>query len=199
MTLRKNRMIKNIALILAIASLALGAASCGEKTADQDTADAKVQTKAQSRGEALPAVDLANFTVKDLDGNLHSSSEWIGKQPVVVNFWGSWCGYCRQETPDLVKLYNEYKDKGVVILGLAINDTPPKARAFAEQYQMEWPIMMADNSVAAAFRITGAPTTVFFDKDGNVTQVEDYNGTMVNQFVGARDYETLKRGFEAIL
>jgi len=194
-------MIKQTALFLALTALSLGVVSCGSnESAEKNVPDTRARTKAQARGEAPTTSAIpASFTVKDLDGNLHSSDEWIGKQPVVINFWGSWCGYCRKETPDLVKLYNEYQDKGVVILGLAINDTPAKAQAFAEQYHMDWPILMADNSVAAAFQIRGAPTTFFFDKDGNVVQVEDYNGTMVNKFVGARDYATLKRGFDAIL
>jgi len=183
-------------LIAATAALGLFAASCGSDSSETADATAKTQPPART---ATAAPGTVAFNVTDLDGNLRSSDEWIGKQPVVINFWGSWCGYCRKETPDLLKLYEEYKDRGVEILGLAINDTPAKAQAFADQYGMSWQVLMADNSVAAAFRITGAPTTFFFDKSGNLVQVEDYNGTITSSFVGARDYQTLKRGFEAIL
>lgn len=200
---------KKLRLLLALTALAgLVIVSCGgdepERTDVPENAAAdKMSISAKEPGSSSASTGSSlndiTFTARDLTGQPHSSDEWIGKKPVVVNFWGSWCGHCRRETPDLVKLYDEYKEKGVEILGLAINDTPQKARAFADQYGMDWVLLMTDMSVAMDFGVRGAPTTFFFDARGNLVQVEDYNGNMVDRFVGARDYETLKRGFEAVL
>ncbi len=192
---------KTLITLAALTVLAMLALGCGgdDSSADKSQTDrARTADQGSSSPNAVPTEEIT-FTLRDSEGNVHNAGEWIGQQPVVLNFWGSWCGYCRKETPDLVKLYDEYKAKGVEILGMTINDTPAKANAFAEQYNMTWPLLMADNSIAAMFGIRGAPTTIFLDAEGNVVQVEDYNGTMVNRFTGARDYETLKRGFEAVL
>ena len=130
------------------------------------------------------------FEVFDITGKLHRSDEWIGKQPVVLNFWGTWCGPCRKEMPDLVRLYNEYAPKGIEMLGLAVNDHPNRIEKFASQYGMRWVMLMADRHIAMRYGVTsGIPQTIFLDK----------NGREVKRFIGARPYETLKTGFEALL
>jgi len=130
------------------------------------------------------------FEVFDIKGKLHRSDEWIGKKPVVLNFWGTWCGPCRKEAPDLVRLYNEYAPKGIEILGLAVNDHPKKVENFAKQYGMRWVMLMADRHLIVRYgAVSGIPQTIFLDK----------NGREVKRFIGARSYETLKTGFETLL
>ncbi len=131
-----------------------------------------------------------SFQVFDLDGKSHSSADWIGRQPVVINFWGTWCGPCRREMPDLVRLYKEYAPRGVEILGLAIRDNPTRIRQFTSQYGVDWVMLMADANVVMRFGATqGVPTTIFLDRDGNELM----------RYVGVKPYEMLKRGFEAIV
>jgi len=130
------------------------------------------------------------FEVFDITGKSHRSDEWIGKQPVVLNFWGTWCGPCRKEVPDLVKLYNEYAPKGIEILGLAVRDRPDKVDSFSKQYGMRWVMLMASRDIIIRYGVaSGIPQTIFLDK----------NGREVKRFIGARPYETLKTGFEALL
>ncbi|MEW5993401.1 MAG: TlpA disulfide reductase family protein [Candidatus Zixiibacteriota bacterium] len=131
----------------------------------------------------------SGFKVFDIEGKLHSSSEWIGRQPVVISFWGTWCGPCRKEIPDLVKLYNEYSPRGVEILGLAVRDHPDRIRRFTQQFGVNWVMLMADTDVVLRYNATtGIPTTIFLDRDGKE----------VMRYVGARPYEMLKKGFDAI-
>ncbi|NOY88217.1 MAG: redoxin domain-containing protein [FCB group bacterium] len=129
------------------------------------------------------------FTAYDVDGTLRNSNKWVGKEPVVINFWGTWCPPCRREIPDLVKVYNEYHPKGIEILGLAVKDQPKKVKRFAQQKGMNWVMLMADTDLAMRYHIRGVPTTIFIDR----------NGKEVGRFVGPRDYKTFKEAFEKLL
>lgn len=130
------------------------------------------------------------FSAQDVSGQWHSADEWLGKQPIVINFWGTWCPPCRREIPDLVKLNDEYGPKGVVLVSLAVNDTPSKVKEYGENNNMDWTLLMAEDQMLVDYKVTtGIPTTIFIDK----------NGKEVTRFIGMRDYATLKQGFDAIL
>ncbi len=165
-------------------------AGCGS---DQKETDSKLQAKTQAQAKAQTnqteiKLETMYFDAPDPDGNIHSSTEWIGKGPVVINFWGTWCPPCRKEIPDLIRLYDEYKDKGVEILGLALNDTPHKVKAFSEQNNMDWVLLVADRAIAVKYNIRSVPMTFFIDRDGKI----------VEQYQGLRSYESLKKGFDLI-
>lgn len=173
-----------------IASLAACSSSnsdtSAEGTSDNTTAAETSQAKTPDDGSAVSAT----FMAYDTDGTLQSSDKWIGKQPVVINFWGTWCPPCRKEIPDMVKVYNEYAGKNIEMIGLAVNDTPEKVVTFANQNKMNWVLLMADESVVAEFApIRGVPTTVFLD----------HTGKEVHRFVGPISYEQLKQAFDALL
>ncbi|MFQ6007943.1 MAG: TlpA family protein disulfide reductase [Candidatus Zixiibacteriota bacterium] len=143
-----------------------------------------------NKSQRTPKTENVRYDVYDITGKGHRLDEWIGKQPVVLNFWGTWCGPCRREIPSLVKLYGEFAPKGVEMIGLAVKDKPEKVQMFSQQYGMTWVMLMANREVLTKFRvISGIPQTIFLDK----------NGTEVRRYVGAKPYEALKQGFEAIL
>lgn len=159
-------------------------AGCGSDQAADDTP----QTVSQEPPDpALESEFL--FTAYDVDGSQQSTSQWLGKQAIVLNFWGTWCPPCRKEIPDLVKVYNEFRGQDIEMLGLAVRDTPDKVINFSSANGMDWPMLMADNSLAIKFRITGVPTTIFISR----------SGTELGRFVGPQDYETFKRAFELAL
>ena len=143
-----------------------------------------------SKTATVNSLNVPQFSAKDIDGELRHSSEWLGKQPVVINVWGTWCPPCRREIPDLAKLYAEYKPKGVELISLAVKDTPERVRQYAEKNNMQWVLLMSEDQILIDYKATrGVPTTIFIDKEGNE----------VARFIGMKDYETLKKGFEAIL
>lgn len=160
-------------------------AGCGSNQADDDAQKTAIET-----APGNPAVENEFlFTTYDVDGNIQSTDQWIGKQALVLNFWGTWCPPCRKEIPDLVKVYNEFRGQDIEMLGLAVRDMPDNVIKFSRDNAMDWPMLMADNSLAIKFRITGVPTTIFISR----------NGTELGRFVGPQDYETFKRAFELAL
>lgn len=148
------------------------------------------QNQANTDQVQASAFNVPLFNAQDLNGRWRTSDEWIGKQPVVINFWGTWCGPCRREIPDLVKLNKEYSAKGVALISLAVNDTPSKVREYAAASNMDWVLLMAEDQILIDYKATtGIPTTVFINQNGNE----------VTRIIGMRDYQTLKTGFDAIL
>ncbi len=169
--------------------------SCGSES--QSKSDTRTSQTAETFAQQqTPTTTLAAY---DTNGELHNLDEWIGKQPVVINFWGTWCPPCRHEIPELVKLYDEYNARGIEIVSLALRDTPDKVNAYTDQAGMDWIMLLGDQNIAGQYRITGVPTTLFYDRDGNLASVKDHNGQIVNRFVGPRSYETFKEAFESIL
>ena len=172
-----------ITIVALIAALTIN--SCGS---DSQKADAKTPPPNDPYAATTTQTN-GSFTAVDIEGVEHSADEWIGKRPVVVNFWGTWCPPCRREVPDLVKLYTEYSEKGVEIIGLAINDTPDKVKVFAESYKMEWVMLLANPQVGQMYGIRSVPTSIFYDASGKE----------VKRLVGLQSHSVLKQAFEEII
>lgn len=193
----RRELISNLTMTLVMIGI-IGCGSGEQAETESSGTTAEQQVTKTYAGEQAPSADVS-FTAVDLTGTMRESSEWIGQRPVVLNFWGTWCPPCRREIPELVKLYDEYKDKGLEIVSLAINDTPAKVDNYSRQNGMNWTMLIADRQLSKDFKVTGVPTTIFFDRNGKIVMVKDYNGKMVDRFVGPRPYEVFKQAFDAIL
>ncbi len=137
-----------------------------------------------------PAVSFATWSATDVDGNLRQATEWVGKRPTIINFWGTWCPPCRKEIPDLVKLYAEYNPKGVEILGFAVRDEASNVQIFADEARMNWVMMMGNEEVLDKYGpITGVPTTIFLDS----------NGKEVKRFIGPPTLEEFRAAADMIM
>ncbi len=110
-----------------------------------------------------------DFTMKDLDGKSVSLSSYKGKV-VLLNFWATWCGPCKAEIPGFVEIQDKYKDQ-LVIVGFSVDDTAEKAREYANQYKMNYPILLGEGreDVQDAYGpIWGIPASFIISKDGKV-------------------------------
>ncbi len=127
------------------------------------------QTQAGSSAQGEPEPDAApDFTLKLLDGGEFRLSDYRGR-PVVLNFWASWCGPCRAEAPVLENAWQQYRDQGVMFVGIAVQDREEAARAFIKEFGLTYPMGLdVDDRVATLYQITGLPTSVFIDGSGRV-------------------------------
>lgn len=99
-------------------------------------------------------------------------SDFAGR-PVVLNFWASWCVECRVEAKLLEDTWREYRDDGVVFLGVAYIDVEPKSLAYLEEYDITYPNAPdLRSSISSKYDITGVPETFFIDKNGNVVHIQ---------------------------
>ncbi|MEO8679408.1 MAG: TlpA disulfide reductase family protein [Vicinamibacterales bacterium] len=127
-------------------------------------------------GQADGAVCMANakpanmdFTMKDLDGKDVALSSYKGKV-VLLNFWATWCGPCKAEIPGFVELQEKYKDQ-LTIVGFSVDDEADKARTFANEYKMNYPILLGlgrEDVQDAYGPIWGIPASFIISKDGKV-------------------------------
>ena len=182
-----------ITLLLALSAIVwIGCSSSESDTADNDLAQAVATAQTMNDVAVTPPDHPAMYiSAVDLEGQSHRLADWIGQKPVVVNFWGTWCPPCRREIPGLVRLYDEYRERGVEIISLAIEKRagPEQVKQFTESAGMKWPQFMTNDNAMRAFGYDGAvPLTVFLDKDGRE----------VARHRGGRPYEAFKIDFEKI-
>ncbi|MFA7594326.1 MAG: TlpA disulfide reductase family protein [Thiohalobacteraceae bacterium] len=122
---------------------------------------------------ALPAAGTGqgpapDFTLKSHAGPNLRLSELRGTV-VMINFWASWCGPCRQEMPVLEELYTRYQPLGFTVLGVNIEEDPGKARALIEELQVSFPVLFdTANEVSRLYQVAAMPSTVLVDRDGNM-------------------------------
>jgi cytochrome c biogenesis protein CcmG/thiol:disulfide interchange protein DsbE len=86
---------------------------------------------------------------------------------VVMNFWATWCSPCRKEFPALVTLYSGNADRGLVVLGVDLQESPEIVGRFADEFGATFPIVIdRKGDVAAQYRLLGLPLTMFIDSSG---------------------------------
>ena len=141
------------------------------------TFSAQALAQEERRGtENLPLHEVTpDFTLKALDGKNLKLSEQRG-DVIVIIFWASWCNTCRQVLPVFNALYRNYKDAGLVVFGITVDDDPIRARQAAEQLKLTYPILMdSKRSVSEAYRLENTPTLFFIARDGTLrTVLEGY-------------------------
>jgi len=128
---------------------------------------------------ALPAwagaagVQAPAFTLQSVDGRTVSLAQFKG-DVVMINFWASWCGPCRQEMPLLDSIYKQYKDMGFVLLGVNVEPDAHSANAWLRKTPVSYPILYDPKSqVSQLYQVQAMPTTVIVDRQGVVRFVHN--------------------------
>lgn len=145
---------------------------------------------------AVPAARAASaskpappFTVRTLDGRTLRLGDFKGRA-VVLDFWATWCVPCRAAMPHLDRMQQHFRDRGLVVIGLSVDDSSPQeVRAFAERLGVHFRLAMASESVLDLYGpIRSIPTTIYIDRRGEI----------VRRVVGYVDGDTME-GFAAEL
>ena len=118
-----------------------------------------------------PASKAPDFTLRRLDGPNLRLQEQRGRV-VLVNFWATWCGPCRQEMPHMNRLYEKYKSSGFVLLGVNVDEDPRNAASVASKMGVTFPVLLdTDKNVSKLYDLNTMPSTVLIDRDGKVRYI----------------------------
>ncbi|MCM3027841.1 thiol-disulfide oxidoreductase ResA [Bacillus safensis] len=122
-----------------------------------------------------------NFVLQSVDGDRIELKDLKGKG-VFLNFWGTWCGPCKQEFPYMANQYEVFKDRGVEIVAVNVAESKIAVKNFMESYGVNFPVAMdKDRQVTEAYDITPLPTTFLINPEGKVIKV--IKGTMTERNV----------------
>ena len=154
---------------LALSACATGGGGSGARSAGS------VATEATKVGALAP-----DFTLRDLDGRNESLSDHLGKDVILLDFWATWCVPCGAEMPELQTIYDQHKDKGFVILGIAMDgpETVAQVAGYARRYGVTFPVLLDEETkVVGVYNPKHvAPLTILIDRKGQVARVRNgYN------------------------
>ena len=149
-----NKMLKVMLLIMLISGLLM--AGCAGGTS-------------QNPWIGKPAPD---FQFQSPDGQATSLSDLRGK-PVLINFWATWCSPCVYEMPYIQQIYDEWQEKGLVLLAINIGESSSKVKGFLQSHGFSLPVLLdTEGKIAGQYGIRPIPTSFFIDKDGIIQDVK---------------------------
>jgi len=129
------------------------------------------------------------FSLPELSGQTLVLSAYRGKV-VVLDFWATWCDPCREEIPHLVDLQNKYRDQGLQIIGISMDDGPEPVRDFYQRYRMNYPVALGNAKIGELYGgVLGLPIAFLIGRDGRIAA----------KHIGATDLSVLEREIKALL
>jgi cytochrome c biogenesis protein CcmG/thiol:disulfide interchange protein DsbE len=176
----RRQIFYSIILILGLAWIFISADRSGSSTAGK--------IPAPQKGFLAP-----DFELKTLTGETIKLSDLRG-QAVLINLWATWCPPCREEMPTLEKMYNEYKEQGLVILGvnMTYQDDPQAVLPFVQKYELTFPILLDETGrVGNAYQLKSLPSSYFIKRDGMINEVV-IGGPMTEALLRTRIESILK-------
>lgn len=119
------------------------------------------------------------FRLLDMDEKAHTLADYKG-QPVIVNFWATWCPPCREEIPSMNRAWSKIKDEGIAMLAINVGESSDEVVTFTGEYPIDFTVLFDESGmVSMKWPVKGLPTTFVVDPDGN----------LVYQAVGEREWD----------
>lgn len=145
-----------------------------------------------SQGNIAPAVqageEAPDFSLVSTEGRPYRLSDYRGRV-IVLNFWATWCGPCRQELPTLSSMHVAMEKDGIIVMAVALDSAADDVRQMAGELKLHMPVLFNDGETGKKFGIRGFPTTFIIGTDGRVSKV----------FTGYTTEWSLKRAVKAAL
>jgi peroxiredoxin len=157
--------IKHLSLVFVVA------AACGPGPGGSGPRSAGDVAR-ESTGTGAQATD---FTLRDTEGRTVQLSDYLGKQVILLDFWATWCVPCQAELPHLEQLYQQNKDKGFVVLGIAMDgpETVAQVGPFSRRYNLSFPMLLDEETkvVNVYNPKRTAPLSVLIDRKGQISRI----------------------------
>lgn len=131
----------------------------------------------------------SDFKLQDLNGKTVKLSDFKGKA-VLIDFWATWCPPCREAIPGIEKLYKTYSGKGLVVLGISLDEGDwDSVKSFATERGITYPVLKGTEDVASRFQVRTIPMMVIINKEGKI----------VKRYLGLGDDDELEKDIKAVL
>jgi cytochrome c biogenesis protein CcmG, thiol:disulfide interchange protein DsbE len=129
------------------------------------------------------------FSLPELTGQTLNLSAYRGKV-VLLDFWATWCDPCREEIPHFVALQDKYRDQGLQIIGISMDDTPEPVRDIRQRFHMNYPVAMGNAKIGELYGgVLGLPISFLINRDGRI----------VAKHIGATDISVLEQEIKSLL
>jgi cytochrome c biogenesis protein CcmG/thiol:disulfide interchange protein DsbE len=130
-----------------------------------------------------------DFSLRDLNHQTLELANYRGKA-VLLDFWATWCTPCRDEIPRFVEFQNKYREQGLQVIGISMDDDAKPVREFYQQFKMNYPVALGSEKVAEAYGgVLGLPITFLIGRDGRVAA----------KHIGEVDMSVLEQEIETLL
>ncbi len=136
-----------------------------------------------SKEKTQPPLGLPpDFTLKTFDGQEITLSQLKGKV-VLLDFWATWCGPCKESIPHLIQLYKNYRKNGFELVGMNVDRGDAEVvRRYIKSMDIPYPVVTAPEEVVRSYRVTGIPATFLIDKEGKIRErLAGFNTTIAQQ------------------
>jgi len=138
---------------------------------------------------SLGGAPAPDFSLPDLDGKPLDLTNYRGKV-VLLDFWATWCTPCRDEIPHFVEWQDKYREQGLQVIGISMDDGPKPVREFYREFKMNYPVALGTEKLAASYGgVLGLPITFLIDRDGRVAA----------KFVGAVEMSSVEQQIKSLL
>jgi peroxiredoxin len=119
-----------------------------------------------------------DFQLDTTQGERFQLSEKVGKETIVLNFFATWCGPCREEMPELNRYFDEHKEQSFLLVGIDAEEKPERVEEFRKELKLDFPVVVDQGEIRKQYGVTAFPTTVVIGVDGKVQFYE--TGALVN-------------------